>query len=68
MNDDPEPYWIEFLAAAEASAIGNHALAIALVQKHPIVRGELKAFVGAIRSGRLEKRAGKWRVAQGGSE
>jgi hypothetical protein len=61
MNDDPEPYWAEFLHAAESAALGNVDAARALVQKHPIVREELRAFVKAIKEGRIVKTDGAWR-------
>lgn len=68
LNDDRERCWAEFLAAAESSAAGDHRLARELVARHPIVREELRAFVAAIRAGRLVRTRKGWRTAKSVAE
>ena len=47
--------WREFCDAADASADGRHEQSIGLVARHPIVRGELQAFVKALKKGTISK-------------
>jgi hypothetical protein len=52
---DRERCWREFCDAADQSAYGDHEAATALVAHSPIVREELRAFVKALRCGKIRK-------------
>jgi hypothetical protein len=53
--------WREFTHAAECAAGGYYGPAKALVHAHPIIRGELTAFVKALREGRIVKEGDRFR-------
>jgi hypothetical protein len=61
MNDDPAPFFAEFIQAVEAALHGDQEPPRALVRQHPIIEGELRAFIAAAREGRLVKVEGAWR-------
>jgi len=49
--------WRQFCDAADDAAAGNYDKARVLVARHPIVRGELQAFVKALNEGRIRQTA-----------
>jgi hypothetical protein len=47
--------WQEFKEAAESGAAGDFALAQVLVERSPVVAGELRAYIRWIKAGRPRK-------------
>jgi hypothetical protein len=54
-EDRRQQCWHEYCDAAELSLRGDHAATVSLAARYPIIRSELKAFIVAIRDGRLVK-------------
>jgi hypothetical protein len=47
--------WRQFCDAADDAARGRYDKARLLVASHPVVRGELRAFVAALKEGRIRQ-------------
>lgn len=54
-SDERQNCWREFVIAVEAALVGKYDPGTRLCTEHPVVRQELRAFIKAVREGRIIK-------------